>query len=153
MLYIRELTKQGHNCKIIITPSGLRFVTAELIAGLGVDVYTDSKLDFQNKYQAMLHIELAKWAERFIIAPASANTIAKLACGASDNLLTEVSLAYENNQIYVVPAMNQQIWLNQRTQANISTLLKYNFTIWNPDSGLQACGDAGLVECWKQKYY
>lgn len=143
VLYIRELVKQGHNCKVIITPSGLKFVTAELIAGLGVDIYTDNKLDFQNKSQAMLHIELAKWAERVIIAPASANTIAKLAHGASDNLLTEISLAYGNNQIYLAPAMNQQMWLNPRTQANINTLLKYNFTLWNPDSGLQACGDIG----------
>lgn len=143
ILLVRELSKQGHNCRVILTAGAQRFVTAEVIAGLGCEVYRDQHLDLTDPRMAMLHINLAKWAERFIIAPASAHTLAKLAHGFADNLLSEAVLAYGNGPIYLAPAMNQQMWSNSITQANLASLRQHGFSIWEPQTGLQACGDTG----------
>lgn len=146
ILYLRELRKLNHQCKVILTTGGAQFVTANLIAALGCDVYCDQTLDLTKTEQAMLHINLAKWADRFIIAPLSANTLAKLAHGFADNLLTQVVLAYDASiqPIYLAPAMNQQMWHNLATQANLQLLKERNFIIWEPAAGLQACGDNGV---------
>lgn len=145
ILLLRELTKQGHNCKVVLTNGGRQFVTTELIAGLGCEVYTEEKLNLSDPTQAMLHISLARWAERFIIAPASASTIAKLAHGMADNLLGMLALAYNNSTpIYLAPAMNQAMWSNSIVQQNILTLKQNNFVIWEPQSGVQACGENGI---------
>ena len=145
ILYLRELRKLNHQCKVILTTGGAQFVTANLIAALGCEVYCDQTLDLTKPEQAMLHIDLAKWADRFIIAPLSAHTLAKLAHGFADNLLTQAVLAYDATiqPIYLAPAMNQQMWHNPATQANLQLLKERNFTIWEPASGLQACGDNG----------
>jgi phosphopantothenoylcysteine decarboxylase/phosphopantothenate--cysteine ligase len=145
ILYLRELRKLNHQCKVILTAGGAQFVTANLIAALGCEVYCDETINLSKTEQAMLHIDLAKWADRFIIAPLSAHTLAKLAHGFADNLLTQAALAYDATiqPIYLAPAMNQQMWHNQATQANLQLLKERNFTIWNPATGLQACGDNG----------
>lgn len=145
ILYLRELRKLNHQCKVILTTGGAQFVTANLIAALGCEVYCDQTLDLTKPEQAMLHIDLAKWADRFIIAPLSAHTLAKLAHGFADNLLTQAALAYDATiqPIYLAPAMNQQMWHNPATQANLQLLKERNFTIWEPAAGLQACGDNG----------
>jgi phosphopantothenoylcysteine decarboxylase/phosphopantothenate--cysteine ligase len=145
ILYLRELRKLNHQCRVILTTGGAQFVTANLIAALGCEVYCDETINLSKTEQAMLHIDLAKWADRFIIAPLSAYTLAKLAHGFADNLLTQAALAYNATiqPIYLAPAMNQQMWHNPATQANLQLLKERNFTIWEPASGLQACGDNG----------
>jgi phosphopantothenoylcysteine decarboxylase/phosphopantothenate--cysteine ligase len=145
ILYLRELRKLNHQCKVILTAGGAQFVTANLIAALGCEVYCDESINLSKTEQAMLHIDLAKWADRFIIAPLSAHTLAKLAHGFADNLLTQAVLAYDASiqPIYLAPAMNQQMWHNLATQANLQLLKERNFEIWEPASGLQACGDNG----------
>lgn len=144
ILLIRELSKSGYNIKVIITNSGQKFVTPELIAGLGIDVYTDQNIDFTNHEQAMMHIKLSKWADLIMIAPASANFIAKTANGMADNLLSEVVLAANEKPIYIVPAMNYQMYKNLATQININKLTRLGFQICSPNSGDQACGDVGF---------
>lgn len=145
ILLLRELTEQGHQCKVVLTKGAQQFVTTELIAGLGCEVYTEYNIDLSDHKQAMLHINLARWAERFIIAPISASTIAKLATGIADNLLGMLALAYNGSApIYIAPAMNQAMWANSIVQQNISTLKKHNFVIWEPQSGIQACGENGM---------
>ncbi len=146
ILYLRELRKLNHQCRVILTTGGAQFVTANLLAALGCKVYCDQTLDLTKPEQAMLHIDLAKWADRFIVAPLSAHTLAKLAHGFADNLLTQVVLAYDSSiqPVYLAPAMNQQMWHNLATQANLQLLKERNFTIWEPAAGLQACGDNGI---------
>jgi phosphopantothenoylcysteine decarboxylase/phosphopantothenate--cysteine ligase len=117
---IRDLTKHGHNVKVILTNDGMKFISDQLIAAIGVEVYNDTLIDYTNPKQAMLHIDLAKFAELFMILPASANTIAKLAHGIADSLLAQAVLVYDGvKPIIVVPAMNQAMWKNSITQSNI----------------------------------
>ena len=137
---IHKLVQTGNECRVIITQDGLNFVTPMSIASMGADVYTD-KDNFGYRYsEIMEHINLAKWAEYIIVVPTSANSIAKLAHGLSDNLLTATVLASNAKKI-LVPAMNQQMWKSLATQYNVKKLLEYNFLIWGPVAGLQACGD------------
>lgn len=143
ILYIRELNKLGHSCRVILTKSAELFVTPQLIAGLGCKIYSDESLDLANPDDSLMHINLAKWAECFVIAPASANSLAKLAHGIADSLLTTVALAYGRQPIYLAPAMNREMWLHSITQANLQTLQQHNYRIWQPQSGIQACGDEG----------
>jgi phosphopantothenoylcysteine decarboxylase/phosphopantothenate--cysteine ligase len=90
----------------------------------------------------MDHITLARWADLLLIAPASAQCLAKLAHGMADDLLSTLCLA-TSAPIAIAPAMNQQMWKNSATQQNNNTLLKRGMLIWGPDLGLQACGDNG----------
>jgi phosphopantothenoylcysteine decarboxylase/phosphopantothenate--cysteine ligase len=97
---------------------------------------------------AMGHIELARWAHIVLIAPASADFIARLAGGRADDLLATLCLATEA-PIVVAPAMNQGMWANQATQANVQTLMTRGIRILGPGSGSQACGDIGLGRMWE----
>ena len=90
----------------------------------------------------MGHIELARWADRILIAPASANFIARLAHGMADDLLSTVCLA-SAAPILLAPAMNQQMWLNSSTQDNTRLLEQRGVRVLGPDTGSQACGDIG----------
>lgn len=143
ILLIRELSQNGYLVKVVLTLGGQRFVTKELIAGLGVDVYTDSTINLTKPEEAMLHINLAKWADLIMIAPASANTIAKLAAGFADSLLYEIILAATNKPVYLAPAMNYQMYKNLATQANIQILAERGIKVCSPNEGVQACGDVG----------
>ena len=143
VLLIRQLQTCGHQCKAVITSGGIRFVTPELIAGLGVEVFTDQSVNFANHNDAMLHINLAKWADVIMIAPASANTMAKIAAGMAEDILSELILAAGSNKCLIAPAMNYQMWSNPITQDNIQRLINYGFKICYPDTGIQACGDFG----------
>lgn len=143
VLLIRELSQNGYLIKVVLTLGGQRFVTKELIAGLGVDVYTDSTINLTKPEEAMLHINLAKWADLIMIAPASANTIAKLTAGFADSLLYEIILAATNKPVYLAPAMNYQMYKNLATQANIQILAERGINICKPNEGVQACGDVG----------
>ena len=86
---------------------------------------------------------MARWADLILIAPASANTVARLAAGLSDDLLTTIVLA-SKAPVWLAPAMNQQMWANALTQRNLQTLTDYGMQVIQPDAGEQACGDVGL---------
>lgn len=144
VLLIRELNKLNYKIKVVITNGGQKFVTPELIAGLGIEVYTDQNIDFTNPNMAMLHINLAKWSDLIMIAPASANIIATISHGMANNLLSEIILATSDKPKYIVPAMNYQMYQNLATQININKLIRLGFQICSPNSGEQACGDVGF---------
>jgi phosphopantothenoylcysteine decarboxylase/phosphopantothenate--cysteine ligase len=97
---------------------------------------------------AMGHIELARWAQVVLIAPASADFIARLACGRADDLLATLCLATEA-PIVLAPAMNRVMWANKATQANVETLISRGIRILGPDSGNQACGEVGAGRMWE----
>ncbi len=97
----------------------------------------------------MGHIELAKWADLVLLAPATADLIARMSAGMGNDLLTTLVLATDS-PIAVSPAMNQQMYRNIATQENIATLARRGMQIWGPAAGEQACGDVGQVECLSQ---
>jgi phosphopantothenoylcysteine decarboxylase / phosphopantothenate---cysteine ligase len=139
-MLIHKLVGAGYKCKVIITHDGLGFVTPMAVSSMGADVYLDNDYD-QNSYSdVMQHINLGKWADYIILAPASANTLAKVNYGFADNLLSATILASNRPKI-IVPAMNQLMWKNTITQTNVANLIKHGFIFWGPTSGLQACGD------------
>ncbi|MFC3202726.1 bifunctional phosphopantothenoylcysteine decarboxylase/phosphopantothenate--cysteine ligase CoaBC [Alteromonas oceani] len=151
---VRKLTAQGARVRVILNQSGGHFVSElSLQAVSGFPVSTDL-LD-PSAEAAMGHIELAKWADILLIAPATANTMAKLAHGIADDLLTTVYLA-TSATVCIAPAMNQQMWKAKPTQHNLRLLRSYETHILGPEDGAQACGDIGpgrmlepekIVEC------
>ncbi len=139
---IRELKQLGADVQVVMTEKALAFMTPMTLQALsGHTVRTD--LFDEAAEQAMGHIELARWADYFVIAPATANTIAKLAYGMADDLLSTLALAL-NKPLVICPAMNQGMWHHPATQANIKILRERDALIVGPASGLQACGDEGL---------
>ena len=125
-----------------MTPSAIEFITPLTLQALsGNPVHTDL-FDVEAE-AAMGHIELAKWADVIVVAPATANTIAKIAHGRADNLLTTLVLA-SKAKLYIAPAMNQAMWANPQTTANIKQLEQNKICLLGPDAGEQACGDIGL---------
>lgn len=139
--FARLLIKNGYDVRVIMTDSAQAFITPLTLQALtGNQVHTDL-LD-ETAELGMGHIELAKWADLVMIAPATANTIAKLAMGLADDLLTTVCLA-TTAPILVAPAMNQQMWQHPSVKLNLQTLTDYDYDIIQPASGEQACGDVG----------
>ena len=124
-----------------MTPSAKEFITPMTLQAVsGYPVHQDL---FDPEMEASMgHIELAKWADVILVAPATANTIAKLNHGEGDNLLTTLVLA-SKARLVIAPAMNQQMWANQATQNNIQDLKLKGAEVLGPDSGEQACGDIG----------
>ena len=137
----RLLTKAGADVRVVMTRGGMSFVTPLTFQALSGNPVHHELLDPAAE-AGMGHIELAKWADRILIAPASANFIARLAHGMADDLLTTVCLASDAG-LLVAPAMNQQMWANQQTQANVEQLQARGYEIAGPDIGPQACGDVG----------
>jgi len=138
---VRLLTQAGAKLRIVLTENGERFIsplTLETFSGHPIYKAHD---DFNDNGE-MPHIELARWADAILIAPASANVIAKLNAGISDDLLTTLCLA-SGKPLAIAPAMNQQMWMNPATQANVTTLKERGAHILGPTSGIQACGDNG----------
>ncbi|QIV94507.1 bifunctional phosphopantothenoylcysteine decarboxylase/phosphopantothenate--cysteine ligase CoaBC [Allofrancisella frigidaquae] len=141
---MRLFIKSGYECKSIITKGGLEFIKPELLVALGCQVYTDCNLDMYSYEQSMAHIHLSRWADKIIIVPASANSIAKFATGFASDLLSQCLLANNDySKVYIAPAMNVNMWQNKLTQENISKLQSLGFNIISPDQGEQACGDIG----------
>ena len=139
--FARLLIKNGYDVRVIMTASAQAFITPLTLQALtGNQVHIDL-LD-ESAELGMGHIELAKWADLLIIAPATANTIAKLAMGIADDLLTTFCLATAA-PILVAPAMNQQMWQHPSVKLNLQTLTDYDYEIIQPASGEQACGDIG----------
>lgn len=138
---VRRLIDQGATVRVVMTAGAQAFITPlTLQAVSGHPVHTDL-LD-TGAEAAMGHIELAKWADLIMLAPASANLIGRLAHGLADDLLTTVCLATAA-PILVAPAMNQQMWANPAVQANCALLRQHGMVIIEPASGAQACGDVG----------
>lgn len=138
---VRRLKTAGAEVRVVMTRGGQAFVTPLTFQALsGNPVHTDL-LDPEAE-QGMGHIQLARWADVVLIAPASANTLARLAHGEGTDLLSTLCLATEAT-ISVAPAMNQQMWQDAATQANIQTLAQRKLHIFGPADGEQACGEVG----------
>ena len=138
---IRRLTDQGANVRAVLTSSAKEFVTPLSLQAVSGYPVADNLLDPAAEL-AMGHIELAKWADLVLIAPATANTISKITHGLADNLLTTICLATAA-PVAIAPAMNQQMWHSDVTQQNVAQLKNRDLHIWGPAAGEQACGDVG----------
>jgi len=137
----RRLQDQGADVRVVMTQAATEFITPLTMQALSTHpVHTDI-LDTETE-SVMGHIELARWADLVLIAPASANFIARLVSGQGDDLLTTLCLAAEC-PIAVAPSMNQAMWGNANTQANIEKLNASAVHMLGPDSGMQACGEIG----------
>ncbi len=139
---VRRLKEQGADIRVVMTNSAKAFITPLTLQAVSGNTVSDNLLDTQAE-MAMGHIELAKWADLIIIAPATANIIAKITSGIANDLLSTLCLA-TSAPIAIAPAMNKQMWHALATQANIKMLSQRGFSIWGPGEGEQACGDIGL---------
>jgi phosphopantothenoylcysteine decarboxylase/phosphopantothenate--cysteine ligase len=139
---VRALAAAGSDVRVVMTAGAQEFMTPLTLQALSGNPVHHSLLDPEAE-AGMGHIELAKWADFILIAPASANFISRLAAGAADDLLTTLTLA-SVAPMAIAPAMNQAMWLDSATQANIKTVKQVKaLQIWGPDAGQQACGDVG----------
>lgn len=138
---VRKLTAKGATVRVVLTDSAKEFVSPLALQAVSGHAVSNDLLD-KDAEAAMGHIELAKWADKLLIAPATANFIAKLTHGLADDLLSTLCLATDA-PIYIAPAMNQQMWHAKATQANLTTLSQRDVTFFGPAQGEQACGDVG----------
>jgi len=137
----RLLVKAGAEVHVAMTPSATEFITPLTLQALsGHRVHLDL-LDAEAE-AGMGHIELARWADLIVIAPATADFMARMTHGQADDLLTAVILA-STAQIAIAPAMNQAMWADGITQSNLEALQHRRIHVWGPASGEQACGDVG----------
>ncbi len=138
---IRLLKKRGVIIKTILTKSGAEFVTPLSITSLSQSKVYQDLFSIENEAE-MDHISLSRWADLILIAPATANTISKLANGSSEDLASTVTIA-SNKKIFITPAMNVRMWNHQSTKLNISKLKNYNYELIGPEIGEMACGEYG----------
>ncbi len=138
----RLLIKQGVAVQVVMTDAATHFITTTTMQGLsGKPVYTDQwDATVPN---SMAHINLSRATDAILIAPASADFIAKLAHGLADDLLSTLCVA-RNCPLLVAPAMNREMWQNAATQRNIAQLVADGVRVLGPDSGAQACGEEGM---------
>ncbi|AEH50165.1 bifunctional phosphopantothenoylcysteine decarboxylase/phosphopantothenate--cysteine ligase CoaBC [Pseudothermotoga thermarum] len=140
---VSSLRKAGNELVVVMTQSAEKLVSKDLFSAVGnCPVYTD-KDAFDIKNGWIPHTELSKWPDVLVVAPATANTIAKIANGIADNLLTMVCLAYAGKSKLVVPAMNVRMYENPVTQRNIQTLRELGWWVLEPSEGHLACGEYG----------
>ncbi len=138
---VRRLRDAGAEVQVVMTAAAQQFITPLTMQALsGNPVHTE--LLNADAEAGMGHIALARWADLVLIAPASADVMARLAQGTANDLLTTLWLATRAKRA-VAPAMNQQMWAAQVTQENVATLQAHGVTVFQPASGLQACGDVG----------
>jgi len=138
---VRRLREAGAEVRVVMTDAACEFITELTLQAVSGAPVLRKLLDTEAE-AAMSHIQLARWADAVLIAPASADFLARLAQGRGDDLLTTVCLA-SAAPLAVAPAMNQQMWRNPATEANIATLQKRGVHIFGPGEGSQACGDVG----------
>ena len=138
---IRLLKKSGAIIKTILTKSGAEFVTPLSITSLSQSKVYQDLFSIEDESE-MDHISLSRWADLILIAPATANTISKLANGNSDDLASTVTLA-SNKRIFIAPAMNVRMWCHLSTRQNIAKLKTYNYRLVGPEIGDMACGEYG----------
>lgn len=139
---VRRLRDAGAEVRVVMTAAAQEFITPLTMQALsGNPVHTDL-LD-SDAEAAMGHIELARWGDALVVAPTTADFLARLSHGEGSDLLSTLCLA-SKAPILLAPAMNQAMWANDATQANLSLLLSRGFRVVGPASGSQACGDVGL---------
>jgi phosphopantothenoylcysteine decarboxylase/phosphopantothenate--cysteine ligase len=144
---VRRLIERGADVQVVMTSAAQRFVspmTFQAVSGRP----TRSDLWDSAAEAAMGHIELARWAQIVLIAPASADFLARLAGGRADDLLCTLCVATEA-PIMLAPAMNRVMWANKATRANVETLIARGIRILGPASGNQACGEVGAGRMWE----
>lgn len=139
---IRRLTERCFDVRVVMTESAKNFITPMTLQAVSGNPVHHEIFDCQAE-AAMGHIELAKWADIILIAPATANSLSKIAQGIADDLLNTLILA-SNAKLVVAPAMNQQMWANEAILANIELLKSRDICFIGPEKGDQACGDNGL---------
>ena len=137
---IRDFKKSGAEVKVIVTPNALNFVTKLTLQNLSQNEVYEGEFTPQNWKPE--HISLSDWADIMLIAPATANTIGKIAQGIADNLLTSVACAFSKKMI-VAPAMNCNMWQNESVQKNLKTLQARGIEYLPPEEGFLACGYVG----------
>ena len=138
---IRLLKKDGVSVKTILTKNGAEFVTPLSVTSLSQSKVYQDLFSIEDEAE-MDHISLSRWADLILIAPATANTISKLANGTSDDLASAVVLA-SNKKIFIAPAMNVRMWEHQSTKQNIAKLKSYKYELIGPETGDMACGEYG----------
>ncbi|WP_312273407.1 bifunctional phosphopantothenoylcysteine decarboxylase/phosphopantothenate--cysteine ligase CoaBC [Pseudescherichia sp.] len=138
---VRRLRDRGAEVRVAMTEGAKAFITPLSLQAVSGYPVSDSLLDPAAE-AAMGHIELGKWADLVILAPATADLIARVTAGMANDLVTTICLATPS-PVAVVPAMNQQMYRNAATQHNLSVLAARGLLLWGPDSGSQACGDVG----------
>ena len=138
---VRRLKDAGHEVRVVMTAGAEAFVTSLTFQAVSGEPVHRDLLD-ETAEAAMGHIELARWADVVLVAPATANLMARLAHGFADDLLTTVCLATPA-PVVIAPAMNQQMWRAAATRANLGVLLERGVRAVGPDAGWQACGDVG----------
>jgi phosphopantothenoylcysteine decarboxylase / phosphopantothenate---cysteine ligase len=138
---VRLLTKSGREVRVVMTESAKHFVGTATFQAVSGRPVTDDAWD-KNYAAGMPHIDLARWADVIVVAPATADAMAKFANGLADDLLSTLALARDVPMI-VVPAMNKQMWEHPATRRNVATLRTDGLAIFGPGSGDQACGEVG----------
>jgi phosphopantothenoylcysteine decarboxylase/phosphopantothenate--cysteine ligase len=138
---VRLLQGEGASVRVLMTRGAREFITPLTLQALSGHPVHSELLD-ERAERGMGHIELARWADLLLIAPATADCLARLAQGRGDDLLGAVALA-TSAPLLLAPAMNQQMWANPATQANLATLASRGLHCIGPDSGAQACGETG----------
>jgi phosphopantothenoylcysteine decarboxylase/phosphopantothenate--cysteine ligase len=144
---VRRLRERGAQVRVVMSEGATRFVTPMTFQALSGEAVRTSLWD-EAAEAAMGHIELARWADRIVIAPATADLIARLAQGHADDLLTTLCLASEA-PLLLAPAMNRVMWASAAVQANVVTLAARGVSLLGPDDGAQACGETGAGRMWE----
>lgn len=144
----RLLVKNGHQVKVVLTSGALEFIKPETFRYLGVEEVYLPQEDFDPKRlrekSTVLHIELAKWADKLIVAPLSANTLSRLSLGLNNDLLGSLYLALGKKPVLLFPAMNTEMWQHSKVQEHVKEIGKLSHVeVISPVSGLLACGDVG----------
>ncbi len=138
----RLLIKAGAEVRVVLTESARMFITPMTMQALSGNRVHTELLDVEAE-AGMGHIALARWADLIVVAPASANFLARLLHGEADDLLTTLCLA-RRSELALAPAMNQAMWSNSSTRQNVERLSQMAVHIWGPGNGEQACGDEGV---------
>ena len=138
---IRLFKKKGAFVKTVLTKNANNFITPLSITSLSQDKVYSDLFDYKNEAE-MDHISLSRWADLILIAPATANTIAKLSQGLSDDLASTIVLA-SNKNIFLAPAMNVRMWEHNSNKENLKKLKEFGYQIIGPEIGDMACGEYG----------
>lgn len=139
--FVRALQRVGAQVRVVMTESATKFVTPLTFQALsGYPVHSSDNGSFDKA--GMDHIALARWSDAIIVAPATANIIAKISNGVADSFVSSLCLAHQG-PLAIAPAMNQAMWMNSATQQNITTLKDRDVKIFGPAQGIQACGETG----------
>jgi phosphopantothenoylcysteine decarboxylase / phosphopantothenate---cysteine ligase len=138
---VRLLRKAGHQVRCVLTAGGAQFVTAMTLAALSEDKVYTQLFDLKDEAE-MGHIQLSREADLVVVAPATADLMAKMAAGIADDLATTLLLATDK-PVLAAPAMNVRMWNHPATRRNVATLHSDGVTVLEPDEGAMACGEFG----------